>query len=128
MRWNAAHNSSTSNELLWCVLKDPDKSVVDKAVTRLQNQNLSLTDPSWVDSQTLKTIYDILQANNALNSTMLIQLLKAKMPLTQMELIELCELYDSNVRDVIKTGYELTHPLLKQILKPKHTPSSAVCR
>ena len=53
-----------------------------------------------------------------LNTLMLIQLLKAKIVLTQMELIELCELYDESVRDVIKTRYELTHPLLKQLLQP----------
>lgn len=36
--------------------------------------------------------------------------------LTQSELIDLCELYDNDIRDTIKTNYELTHPLLKQIL------------
>ena len=125
IRWYVAINSSTSNELLWCMLKDPDKNVIDIVVTCLQNRNLSLTDPSWVDPTVLKTIYDVLQTNNALNSVMLIQLLKAKLPLSQGELIELCDLYDKSVRDTIKTGYELTHPLLKQMLSPapKYIPT-----
>ena len=129
-RWRTARNFAAPDELLWCLLTDTDKDIADNVTARLQTKNLSLTDPTWVDPITLKTIYDVLQTNNVLNTPMLIQLLKAKVALSKTELIELCELYGSDVRELIKTNYELTHPLLKQMLAPapKHTLSSTVCR
>ena len=63
-----------------------------------------------------------------LNTLMLIQLLKAKIVLTQMELIELCELYDGDVRELIKNNYTVTHPLLEQILASKHTHTTSVIK
>lgn len=128
VRWDMTYNSAASNELLWCMLTDTYKETVNIATKRLQSQNLSLTDPTWIDPETLKTIYDILQTNNCLNTSILIQLLKAKIALTQSELIDLCELYDDNIHELIKTNYEITHPLLKQILSPKHTLPSTISR
>lgn len=126
MRWRVAGSLGASNELLWCLLSDPVKELVDATATRLQQRNLSSTEPTWANPQTLKTIYDTLQTTNLLNSNMLIQLLKAKVSLSQTELIDLCELYDKNIRNVIKTSYPLKHPLLKEILKPSKNVHSPV--
>lgn len=128
VRWHVAGNSAASSDLLWCLLTDNDKPTVNRAATRLRDQNLSLTDSTWANSETLKTIYGVLQRNNVLNASMLTQLLKAKIVLTQLELIELCELYDGNIRELIKNNYTVTHPLLEQILASKHTHTTSVIK
>lgn len=116
VRWCVAVSPATSSELLWCLLTDVARDVVDLVTARLQTQNLSLMDLSWVDPEILRNIYVTLQVNNLLGSAVLVQLLKVRVSLSQVELIDLCELYDGDVRDTIKNKYNVTHPLLEKIL------------
>ncbi len=125
-RWRTARNFVAPNELLWCLLADVYENVTCSATTRLQSQGLSLTDPSWVNPVMLRTIYDVLQTNNCLNTSVLIQLLKVKVVLSQSELIDLCELYSSDIHGVVETNYEITHPLLEKILVPSRKRRSAL--
>ena len=120
VRRNITINSHTPKELLWCLLTDTDSGVYTNATGRLNLTNENL---KWIDDEMIKTIYNNLTANNQLNSNILGQILKTKMMLTQTELIELCELYDKNVHQDIKDNYNITHPLLKQILKPIQKPT-----
>lgn len=120
VRGHTVDNINISNELLWCLTTDLYHFVKDKSENTLIYRNIPVTAPN-LDRHNLRHIYTILTANNKLNEPLLTQLLNGGTPLTQTELIELCELYDNNIKKLINDKYTITHPLLKRVLVGQST-------
>lgn len=118
VRQGVLRNQNTPVELLWCLTNDDVGVVASQSCDRVEKLGFDMKNPaSWADPQVTRNIYDRMTEEGIFNESLLIPLLETQVPLTQIELIELCELCGENIKHAVRLHYTITHPLLEKILK-----------
>lgn len=97
--------------LVYTLAFDPDVEVAASTLTCLKHVRMRLR-PVLV----IEKIFNILNTRNIVNETIMSVVLTNKVNFSQSQLIEIIELYDTNIKQLVKTNYTLTHPLLQQLL------------
>lgn len=124
-----AENFSVSAEILHTLIDDPEddirKAVANnpntsaKTLTDLTPEQQQVAVGEADDLHNLKELFLFLNEQNRLNEHNINAFLTCKVPFTQTELMEMCELYGKETKQLIIGNYVLSHPLLKHMLVDK---------